>query len=264
MKNKNPLISIIMNCFNGEKYLRKSIKSIVNQSYRNWELIFWDNQSTDKSKTIVLNFRDRRIKYFKSKKFTSLYEARNLAIKKSLGDYVCFLDVDDWWKKEKLIKQIQLFQKNQNLNFLFSNFFIYDQKTKSKKTCFPDKIPDGKITQLLLDNYKIGILTVMMKKSLFIKKKFNNKYNIIGDFDFFLNLSKKIDFYSLSEPLAFYRLHSNNYSNNTLNYIKELKIWINENNKKYAKNKFSFFKLKKYYYKLLLKYFFKNGIIAHW
>ena len=86
-----------------------------------------------------------------------------------MGDYVCFLDVDDWWKKEKLIKQIQLFQKNQNLNFLFSNFFIYDQKTKSKKTCFPDKIPDGKITQLLLDNYKIGILTVMMKKSLFIK-----------------------------------------------------------------------------------------------
>ncbi len=82
---ENKKVSIIMNCHNGEKYLNKSISSIINQSYKNWELIFFDNKSDDDSKKILKNFRDNRIKYFKSKKFLKLYEARNLAIKKAQG-----------------------------------------------------------------------------------------------------------------------------------------------------------------------------------
>ena len=65
---KEPLVSIIMNCHNGEKYLKKSVSSIINQSYRNWELIFWDNKSSDNSAKILKNFKDKRIKYFYSKK----------------------------------------------------------------------------------------------------------------------------------------------------------------------------------------------------
>lgn len=67
MKNK-PLVSIIMNCYNGEKFLRESIQSVVSQTYKKWELIFWDNKSTDRSATILKSFKDSRIKYFKSKK----------------------------------------------------------------------------------------------------------------------------------------------------------------------------------------------------
>ena len=111
MKKNNPLVSIIMNCHNGEKYLKKSLQSVINQTYKNWELIFWDNRSIDKSKDIVKGFKDKRFKYFKSKKFNSLYESRNLAIKKSKGRYICFLDTDDWWLKKKLIYQIDVFRK---------------------------------------------------------------------------------------------------------------------------------------------------------
>ena len=64
MKNKKKLISIIMNCRNGEKYLEKSLKSIISQSHKNWELIFWDNNSSDSSKKIVKKIKDKRIKYF--------------------------------------------------------------------------------------------------------------------------------------------------------------------------------------------------------
>ena len=67
MTNK-PLVSIIMNCYNGEKYLKHSIKSIINQKYVNWELIFWDNKSTDNSAKILKKFKDKRIKYFYAKK----------------------------------------------------------------------------------------------------------------------------------------------------------------------------------------------------
>ena len=70
-RNTDPLISIIMNCKNGEKYLKHSLNSITKQSYKNWELIFFDNCSTDKSKEILMDFRKKKknkIKYFKSKK----------------------------------------------------------------------------------------------------------------------------------------------------------------------------------------------------
>ena len=88
--NKDQLVSIIMNCYNGERYLKKSIKSVINQSYKKWELIFWDNKSQDKSKKFILSFKDKRIRYFQASRFTSLYAARNLAIKQARGKFICF------------------------------------------------------------------------------------------------------------------------------------------------------------------------------
>ena len=102
MNRKSPLVSILVNCYNGERYLNQCINSIINQSYKNWELIFWDNCSTDNSSKIIKNYKDKRVKIFKSKTFNRLYKARNLAIKKCKGKYICFLDVDDMWLKKKL------------------------------------------------------------------------------------------------------------------------------------------------------------------
>ena len=100
------LISVIMNCHNGETFLEESLKSLFAQSYENWELIFWDNLSTDNSKKILKKFNDKRIKYYLSDNFTNLYEARNLAIEKASGKYISFLDTDDLWTKDKLKKQL--------------------------------------------------------------------------------------------------------------------------------------------------------------
>ena len=90
-----PLVSIIMNCHNGEKFLEQSLQSILKQSYQNWELIFWDNVSSDSSSKIIKRYKDLRIKYYLSKKFEKLYKARNSALEKTKGDYICFLDTDD-------------------------------------------------------------------------------------------------------------------------------------------------------------------------
>ena len=111
MKKKIPLVSIVVNCFNGEKFLKKSINSIINQTYKNWEIIFWDNNSTDNSSVEIKSFKDKRIKYFKSSKFNTLYKSRNLAIKRTKGDLICFLDTDDLWKKNKLKDQVHIMKK---------------------------------------------------------------------------------------------------------------------------------------------------------
>ena len=134
MRNKlfEPLVSVIINCRNGEKYLKKCITSVIKQKYKNWEIIFFDNDSKDKSKNILNLYKNRRIRYFKSNKLLKLYHARNIAISKAKGSYITFLDVDDWWLKNKLFEQIKLLKNNKRINFIYSNLYIYNETTKKK------------------------------------------------------------------------------------------------------------------------------------
>ena len=163
-KNNLPLISIIMNCHNGEKFLKKSIKSVIKQTYKNWEIIFWDNKSSDQSAKIVKSFKNRRIKYFKSNKFQKLYNNRNLAINKAKGKYVCFLDTDDLWNKNKLSSQISLIKKKK-CKIIYTNFHVKNENTKTIHLPYK-KLPEGFITQDLLNEYCIGILTVMIDRRI--------------------------------------------------------------------------------------------------
>ena len=117
--NNEPLVSIIVNCFNGEKYLEECLISLKNQTYKNWEVIFWDNHSTDNSKKIFDKFNDKRFKYYLSPKHVFLYEARDLAVKASQGDFIAFCDVDDFWSQERLEYQVPLF-KNKDTSIAVS------------------------------------------------------------------------------------------------------------------------------------------------
>ena len=127
---KTALVSVIMNCHNGEKYLSKSLKSLLGQSYKNWELIFYDNISKDKSLSILNQYKDNRVKIFKTNKLINLYHARNLAITKTKGKYISFLDVDDFWDKNKLKYQIEFLERNKEYSFLYSNYYIRKESTK--------------------------------------------------------------------------------------------------------------------------------------
>jgi len=253
--NKSPLVSIIMNCYNGEKYLRQSIKSILSQTYQNWELIFWDNLSTDNSKKILKNFNDKRIKYFSSNSFLTLYEARNIAIKSATGKYVSFLDTDDYWIEDKLYKQISFLEKNKLCKIIYSNFIVKNE-VKRKEYIFCESLPSGKITKDLLKSYLIGILTVCMERDIFSTQIFNKKYNIIGDLDFFINLSKNYNIECINEPLASYRVHDDNYSKKKIRtYISELSSWIKENEIQFNKEGFTLIRLKIVLIKLKIKLF---------
>ena len=90
------LVSIIINCYNGEKYLFQALESVKSQTYQNFELIFYDNCSTDNSKKIFDSLRDVRFFYYKSKKKLPLGVARLKALKKSKGDFFLFFDCDDY------------------------------------------------------------------------------------------------------------------------------------------------------------------------
>ena len=163
MKNY-PLVSVIMNCYNGETYLKEAIESILSQSYKNWEIIFWDNLSTDDSKKIISKFNDKRIKYFCSKKFLNLYHARNLAVNKASGEYLCFLDVDDLFEEQKIELQVKFLEEYKDYSMVYSNYFTLDEKNKNKYIKLKFNLPTENITSKILKNYTVGLITVLIKK----------------------------------------------------------------------------------------------------
>jgi len=220
-------VSIVINCHNGERYLKECLQSILNQSYQNFEVIFFDNKSNDQSKNIFLSYKQKKFKYFYSSKKLNLYKARNKAIKHCVGDLISFLDVDDWWEKNKLKVQVKV-MKNKKIDIVYSNYYLFKEMYNTKKIFFKSILPSGNIFENLIDSYNIGILTVMIKKKVFKKKSnfFDNKFNIMGDYDLFIRLAQNYKFKYIDRPLATYRAHNSNYSK--LNYkseIKEFKYW---------------------------------------
>ena len=240
-----PLISVIVNCHNGVKYLKTCIKSILNQKYKNFEIIFFDNCSTDNSKEVINQFKDSRIKYHFSKKKLPLYKARNRAIKKSSGPLIAFLDVDDWWDPKYLSSKKNFFIDKSH-DYFYTNISIYHEKKNNFIKYNKFDLPSGIIFDNLAKNYFIIISGLIIKKKILEKEKFfNEKYNIIGDYDLLMRISKYANAKSFNETLIFYRVHNNNFSKlNNKMYYYEYKDWYNRqkkiNDDNFKKNKDSF------------------------
>jgi glycosyltransferase involved in cell wall biosynthesis len=213
-KTDEPLVSIIMNCFNSDKYLREAIDSVYAQTYTNWEIIFWDNVSIDDSAAIAQSYQDGRLLYFRGETNLPLGHARNFAIEKSRGEFIAFLDCDDLWEQKKLEKQVPLFLADKDVGLVYSDtyFFneegflkqLYTKKTPYRGYCFPD----------LLNNYLISLETAVVRKSALdsLDHWFDVNFNMIEEYDLFvrLGLNWKVDF--SPEVLAKWRVHGESLS----------------------------------------------------
>ncbi len=228
---KEPLVSIIINCFNGEKYLRKAIDSVISQTYKNWEIIFWDNQSNDKSAEIFKEYKDVRLKYYKAPSHIEiLYKAKNYALKNANGEFIAFLDVDDWWLPEKLEKQIPLFS-DPEVGMVYGNVWLFFEKKNKKKIYRKGNLPTGNILNELLKDYAVGSQTYVIRKKALesLKYFFNDEFHMIGDFDINVRLSSKCRVDCVQSPVAFARIHDSNVSlSNRKKEIQELKTWHEE------------------------------------
>ena len=132
---------------------------------------------------------------------------------------------------------------------------------------YKKKLSSGFITQKLLENYSIGILTVMLEKSIFEKKSYSKKFNIIGDFDFFIKISISYKIACINKPLAIYRVHGENYSlKNLEQYITELSYWIKKNKNKLKKKNFILLSQYILLFKLKIKFMLNKilGRVVQW
>lgn len=206
------LVSIIMPSYNTARFIADSIKSVLSQTYTNWELIIVDDCSTDNTEKIIFSFNDSRIRYFKNEKNRGAAISRNKALSEARGEYIAFLDSDDLWSKDKLEKQL-LFMKLNNYAFSYTNYERIDESGNPLSIiCTGPKI----ITKKGMYRYCYpGCLTVMYKNKgmehLQIKDiKKNNDYAI------WLIVCKMHACYLLNECLAKYRVRNNSISHDKI------------------------------------------------
>ncbi len=212
------LVSIITPLYNSEEYIEETILSVLNQTYKNWEMLIIDDCSTDNGVEVVNKYiGDKRIKYYKLKVNGGAAICRNKGIELANGEFIAFLDSDDLWKKEKLEKQIN-FMKNNNCSISFTEYEEIDEN--SNKLNILIKSPRKPVTyrRYLLTN-PIGCLTGMYNV-----KKLGKVYMPLmrnrEDTGFWLNILKKDKAYSLNENLADYRIRRNSLSFNKYKLIK--------------------------------------------
>lgn len=227
------MISIIMNARNSGLYINQAIDCVIKQTYKNWELIIWDNGSTDNTFEIIKEkiMSNKRIKYYYENTPTSLYNSRKEAFLKSNGNVIAFLDCDDLWDKNKLELQIKLF-KDDKVGMSCTDYIIfYENKSwtnKYKKTYTFQKKSLNKI----LKNYKIAMSSLMIRRNILINIFNGNipNYFIIEDLDI---ISKSIRYGKLktiNQPLMYYRIHETNFSKKNNLLEEELLHWIDVDN----------------------------------
>ena len=223
---KEPLVSVVMNCYNGERYLKEAIDSVYLQTYQNWEIIFWDNASTDRSAEIALSYDAERLKYYSSSHTTSLGEARNLALGRVTGKYIAFLDCDDRYLPEKLAKQVLLMESTQYV-FCYGSVIIIDDQGREKRKS-PVKNCSGELFGKLLMRYEINMQTVMLLTSYISREMITFDCNLkyAPDYDLFMKIASNESVGVIKEYLSEYRVHSGSLSKTTLSIVADENSYV--------------------------------------
>jgi glycosyltransferase involved in cell wall biosynthesis len=211
-----PLVSVIMNCYNCDRFLVEALDSVYAQSYQNWEIIFWDNASTDGSAIIAKSY-DKKVKYFLHPEMTSLGKARNMALKKANGKYIAFLDCDDLYLVEKIRKQVGIMESRKDVGLCYSNTVYFSENANDKKA-YEKIMPSGHIFKNLLEGYFMSFETVMIRKSVLDEKEisFSLRYRVSTDADIFTRISYYTKCYYVDEVLAKWRYGHGSESDKSL------------------------------------------------
>lgn len=226
------MVSIIIPVYNSDLFLDECINSVLNQSFKDWELILIDDFSTDKSREIINSYvlKDIRIKKHFLNKNEGAGIARNIGIKLAEKRFIAFLDADDYWHKEKLEKQINFMLTN-DIGFSYTRYFELDKADKPSKVILSPKSVNS--TSLLFNNY-IKTLTAIYDTDK-TDKVYMPEYRKRQDWGLWFNiLNKTKTAHCLKIPLAYYRTSNDSLSKNKIKLLKEnfnfYKKFLNKNN----------------------------------
>jgi glycosyltransferase involved in cell wall biosynthesis len=213
----NSLISIIIPAYNAERYIAETIQSVINQTYKNWELIIVDDGATDGTSKIITSFlHNSRIKYYYQKN-SGVAKARNFGILKSSGEYIAVLDADDVWENTNLKKKISLLEKHPNTGWVFSDMLEGDAEMKNIQAS-PRGRGDQILENILLWEGEVvpGPCSnvVFRRKCITNGIRFDENLSTAADQDFCIQLARAFKGEHIPEPLWVYRVLGNSMSRN--------------------------------------------------
>jgi len=225
------LVSIILPTFNRAHFLPRAIESVLAQSFGNWELIIVDNSSTDDTKALLSKYVDSRIQVIYVHNRGNISFSLNTGIQRSKGEVIGFLNSDDWWMPDKLERQISFFE-NPRTGAVYGNYFRFEVEKALTTRRFRKKLPSGKILNEVLADYVIGIITVLIRRTVLdgMQNVFDEKYHLIGDFDLMIRIAKYWEIECVQEPISTYRWHGENESIvHEDRFVEESEMWVKNN-----------------------------------
>lgn len=230
----SPKISIIITCYNSEKYIKFAIESIKKQNYKNWELIIINDFSNDSSKKILNKYKSKKIKIINLNKNIGPYKATDLALKKTKGKYIALLDSDDYSHKNRIAHQVSFLEKNEKIGLVVTRYKIIDENNKIIRNSnffssneFNKRFP--------CENLCCNSSAMFRKKLLEKFKYYNKNYIYSCDYNFFLKIFKHSSIKYINKFYTFYRVHKASRTNTlkkriiiseNINHLK----WSKENN----------------------------------
>lgn len=219
-----PKASVIMPVFNGDKYLKIAIESILNQTFCDFEFIIINDGSIDNTEKIILDFNDKRIRYVKNNMNMGIVYSLNKGIKIAQGEYIARMDADDICEKYRLEKQIKYLDAHKDIMVLGSAIKIFGKYSYEEIRRF-NKDPEKLKVDLLFSSC-LAHPSVMIRSVIFKEYEYNNEFCGVEDYELWWRISLKHKISNLDDVLLFYRVHenqiTNNYTENDLNKLKTL------------------------------------------
>lgn len=201
-----PDVSVIMNCYNGERYLREAIDSVLAQDFTDWEIVFWDNASTDASAAIVASYNDPRIRYLRGETNVPLGHARKLAVEAARGNWIGFLDTDDLWYPHKLSTQLAALAGRDD-PLCYAGILEIEPDGKPIRELLP-RYPSGEMFEAQLNQFDINMVTPLIRRAALIEHgiTFDPSVTASEEYNLFIRLLAKGTACAVREVLGAWRI----------------------------------------------------------
>ena len=226
-----PRVSVIINVHNGAATLHETLQSLLEQTFSDWELIFWDDCSTDNSAGVLAGYAERRFRYFLAPEHTNLGQARHLAIREAMGDWVAFLDQDDVWLPRKLEQQIALAGPAVGIIYGRTVMFFPDGSERDFDHLHEfEPLPEGDIfVRLFTESCFIAMSSAMLLRSaLQALGPMPTQVQTSPDYYFFIALARNYQARAVQTVVCRYRRHAAAMSNSRTPAMQSEAIWLVE------------------------------------
>jgi glycosyltransferase involved in cell wall biosynthesis len=240
-KNKMPLVTIVVPCYNHEKYIKDTIESIINQTYKNIELIVIDDGSKDNSAKVIHRLTNKYNFIFITRLNKGLCATLNEGINLAKGSYFCACASDDKYTLDKIEKQVKFMESNPNFAMCYGNKINFNDTGDQNKIKVLNPTSGWIFEDIILNNTIIPALTTMQKINVLKDLDGYDENLFIEDWDMWLRIADKYEIGYLDEYLGYYRTHERNISKQKLKMYEGQKTildkWINKERFKFYLSK---------------------------
>lgn len=236
----NDLVSVIIPSYNHEKYIKDCVMSVINQTYKNLEILVIDDCSTDNSKTILKKIKDNRLKVLYSKTNKGTVRTINQLTAKCHGKYIAIIGSDDLWVEDKVEKQINFLKKHKDIGAVFSLADIIDENDNlyvdddsfNQNIFKSENMSSGKRLRMFFESGNhLCHSSSLIRKSVIDKiGLYDISYRQLHDYDYWVRLVNEYNIYVMNNKLVKYRRFKNSKKNLSNNTCESMTRVVNENN----------------------------------